>query len=37
VAVHDDGTKRVVLHFLTERQARQALQQMDAMIAAQNI
>jgi hypothetical protein len=37
VAVHDDGTKRVVLYFLTEKQAQQALQRLDAMMAAENI
>jgi hypothetical protein len=30
VAVHGDGTTRVVLHFLTEPQARQALQVIKA-------
>jgi hypothetical protein len=36
VATHDDGTRRVVLYFLTEKQACQALQRLDAMMAAQD-
>jgi hypothetical protein len=37
VAIHADGLKRVVRHSLTEGQARQALQRMEAVMAAEYV